>query len=231
MCGIASRRKAEELVLSGRVMVNGTAVKDYVQVNETDRVEVDGKIVRPEVFVYYMLNKPAGYITSKRDPQGRKTIFDLLKVENGVFPVGRLDMETEGLLLLTNDGEVTQILLHPSHEIDRVYEATVEGQVTDEERAALKRGIRLPYGYTAKMRIETIGSGSGKTDLRISIREGRKREIRRALRYLEHQVLSLKRISFGPVRIDPSLKTGEYRSLTAEEVKTLESLKNPNIRK
>ncbi len=231
MCGIASRRKAEELVLSGRVFVNGLRIKDYVQVSEGDRVEVDGKTIKPEKFVYYMLNKPAGYITTRDDPQGRKTVFDLLNVERGVFPVGRLDMDTEGLLLLTNDGEITQLLLHPRHEVDRVYEAAVEGFVKPEEVSALKKGIRLPYGYIAKMKAEIIKASSERTEIRVSIREGRKREIRRTFKYIDHRVLSLKRVSFGPVRIDPSLKTGEYRKLTDMEAGSLESLKTPDIKK
>ena len=221
MCGVASRRKAEELVKNGSVKVNGKKVNDYIKIDMEDAVEVNGKIVKPRTLVYYMLNKPSGYITTKKDPQKRKTVFDLLRVEDNVFPVGRLDRDTEGLLILTNDGELSQILLHPRYEVKRVYEALVEGTLNEKKVKMLKDGIDLPYGYMAKMEAEIVGEKSGLSSVRISIHEGRKREIRRVFKYLGHPVLFLKRVSFGPINLDPKIKSGKYRALTREEIDIL----------
>ena len=221
MCGIASRRKAEDLIRAGFVRVNGEKIKDYVEVEDGDVVEVNEKVVKPQNYVYYMFNKPVGYITTRKDPQGRKTVFDLVHVESSVFPVGRLDRDTEGLLLFTNDGELSQILLHPRYEVRRVYEALVEGVISKKKLEMLKSGVDLPYGYTAKMEAKVLREENGLTRVRILISEGRKREIRRAFKYLGHPIVSLKRVSFGPINLDARIKPGGYRELTREEVKTL----------
>lgn len=221
MCGISSRRKAEILVQSGKVSVNGTVIYDYVDVSDEDEVQVDGKKIFFKGKVYYMFNKPKGYITTKDDPQGRKTIFDLLDVESDVFPIGRLDVDTEGLLLLTNDGDLAQKLLHPRYEVPRIYKAIIVPQIGDGEIAELKRGISLPYGYDAKMKVKILSVDDKSTKIRIEIKEGKKREIRRTFKFLGHEVVSLKRVSFGPIKMDAHLKVGEYRMLSDLEIKQL----------
>ncbi len=226
MCGVASRRKAEELIRSGLVKVNGERIKDYIKVEDGDVVEVNGKIVKPQSYVYYMLNKPVGCITTRKDPQGRKTVFDLVHVKKSVFAVGRLDRDTEGLLLLTNDGELSQLLLHPRYEVKRTYEALVEGTINRKKLEMLKVGIDLPYGYTAKMNVKILGKEDGLTRVKIMIHEGRKREIRRAFKYLGHPIILLKRVSFGPIDLDTQIGPGEYRELTKEEVETLKKFVN-----
>lgn len=220
-CGIASRRKAEEFVKSGRVSVNGLKTLDYVDVSDDDEITVDGKRIDVKTKMYYMFNKPKDYITTKSDPQGRKTIFDLLKVSSDIFPVGRLDFDTEGLLILTNDGDIANKLLHPKYEVPRIYQAVVALCMNRDEVAELKRGISLPYGYTAKMEVKILSFDGQSTKIEINIKEGRKREIRRALKFLGHPVISLKRISFGPVKIDENLKSGEFRPLRDEEIHEL----------
>ncbi len=225
MCGITSRRKAEELVINGKVSVNGNTIHDFVSVSETDDVRVEGKKVAIREKVYYIFNKPAGYLTTKNDPQGRKTIFDILKIEPDIFPVGRLDADTEGLLILTNDGEMAQKLLHPRFEVPRTYELIVESKVEGEELKKLEEGITLPYGYKAKMKAKILRYEGLKTHLRVSINEGRKREIRRTFKFMVHPVIYLKRISFGPLNIG-DLPRGSFRKLTEKELKELREYVN-----
>jgi 23S rRNA pseudouridine2605 synthase len=225
MCGVASRRKAEELVKSGRITVNGKKVESYVQVSDKDTVKLDGKKIFPRKKVYYMFNKPVGYITTKSDPQGRKTVFDILKVEKDVFPVGRLDKDTSGLLLLTNDGEISQILLHPRYEIERVYVGVVAGVLLNSTIEKMREGIKLPYGYVSKMDVKTLKKADNISTVKITIRQGRKREIRRAFKFVGHEVLSLKRISFGPISLDENLKIGAWRKLNFKEINALENMK------
>ncbi len=221
MCGVAPRRKAEELVKSGCIKVNGQTIFDYVQIQLDDVVDVKGKVVEPRRHVYYIFNKPIGYITTKKDPQGRKTIFDLIDVDDDVFPVGRLDKDTKGLLVLTNDGDLSQILLHPRYEVDRIYEAKIEGCVERKMMEKMKKGMRLPYGYVSKMNVKTFKIANGTSKVKIVIQEGRKREIRRAFKFIDHPIIELKRVSFGPLKLDQNLKVGEYRQLTKEEEKFL----------
>ncbi len=225
---MASRRKAEELVKDGRVTINGKKVRDFVQVNEGDVVKVDGKVISPKKKLYYMFNKPIGYITTRSDPQGRKTIFDLLNVDKDVFPVGRLDKDTSGLLLLTNDGEVAQILLHPRYEIDRVYIANVKGVLSNKTVEKMRKGVRLPFGYTSKMEVEVLKKSGEMSVVKITIRQGKKREIRRAFKFVGHPIISLKRIAFGPISLDKNLKVGAYRGLNSNEIRALERLKKEN---
>ncbi len=224
MCGVASRRKAETLVMQGRVKVNGQVIHDYVQVENGDVVEVDGKRIKRRRKVYYMLNKPSGYLTTKYDPQGRKTVFDLVKVGKDVFPVGRLDKDTSGLLLFTNDGELAQRLLHPKFQVERVYVAEIVGNIKKETIQKMEKGLKLPYGYISRMKVSVLETKGDKTIVKISIKQGKKREIRRAFGFVKHEILKLKRTAFGPVKLEASLEEGKYRPLNAEEVASLKKL-------
>lgn len=220
MCGIASRRKAEAFVKEGRISVNGNTIHDFVSVSDEDDVRIDGKKVKIRKSVYYIFNKPVGYLTTKMDPQGRKTIFDILKIEPDTFPIGRLDVDTEGLLILTNDGDTAQKLLHPRFEVPRTYEVIVESRVENDEIKRLEEGVDLPYGYKAKMKVEILKFVGNQTILKVVIREGKKREIRRTFKFLGHPVVHLRRISFGPINLG-NLPLGSFRKLTDDEVKRL----------
>ncbi len=228
MCGVASRRKAEELIRQGRVKVNGKIVRDYVQVEAGDTVEADGKVVTVRRKVYYLFNKPIGYLTTKRDPQRRRTIFDLIDVEEDVFPVGRLDKDTCGLLLLTNDGEVAQHLLHPKFQVERTYVAVVAGKVEIDTLRHMEKGLKLPYGYVSRMHVEIVKREKEKTIVKISIKQGKKREIRRAFGFVGHQILMLKRIAFGPIVLDKKLPEGKYRPLSSKEIASLRKMTKKN---
>jgi pseudouridine synthase len=221
--GIASRREGERLILGGRVEVNGRVVTTLgVRVEpEHDRVRVDGRPVRPVGRrVYYLLNKPKGMITSSSDPEGRPTVVDLLQgVRERVFPVGRLDWNSEGLLILTNDGDLTYRLTHPANHVPKVYRVKVRGSLEEEGLKALRRGMVLDGRRTLPSRVERISSQVNSW-LEVTLYEGRKNQIRRMLERLGHRVQKLKRIAIGPIR-DRALKPGEWRRLTPDEVRRL----------
>lgn len=222
--GVASRRQAEAWLRAGRVRVNGSVVTEPgVKVDpDADVVEVDGRRVKPAPPVWIALHKPVGYVSTRRDPQGRPTIYDLLPREfSGLFHVGRLDVNSEGLLLLTNQGEVAHRLLHPRYGVDRLYEVEVEGDVTPGEIRRLLSGIQLEDGLARARAVERLpGSGRGTSRLRVTMREGRKREVRRLFAALGHRVRRLVRLSYGPVRLG-RLAPGRWRRLTAAEVSAL----------
>ncbi|MEW6275493.1 MAG: pseudouridine synthase [Bacillota bacterium] len=222
--GVASRRKCEELIQAGLVKVNdqivtrlGTSIDPAV-----DRVEVAGRPVqKPGEKVYILLNKPAGYVTTVHDPQGRPKVLDLLKnVRQRVYPVGRLDYETEGLLLLTNDGELAYALTHPRHQVQKTYLAWVSGVPPADKLAQMAKGMLLSDGPTAPARVKLKGKNKKGAVLEISIHEGRKRQVRRMCARIGHPVYRLKRIGLGPLALR-GLKPGEYRLLTPEEVAKL----------
>jgi len=221
--GIASRREGERLILGGRVEVNGRVVTTLgVRVEpEHDRVRVDGRPVRQAGRrVYYLLNKPKGLITSSSDPEGRPTVVDLLQgVRERVFPVGRLDWNSEGLLILTNDGDLTYRLTHPANHIPKVYRVKVRGSLAEDDLKALRRGMVLDGRRTLPARVERI-SAQVNSWLEVTLYEGRKNQIRRMLERLGHRVQKLKRIAIGPIR-DRALKPGEWRRLTPDEVRRL----------
>jgi 23S rRNA pseudouridine2605 synthase len=221
--GIASRREGERLIQAGRVEVNGrTSTLLGVRVDpERDQVRVDGRRVRSAgVRVYYLLNKPKGVITSAADPQGRPTVVELLQgVRDRIFPVGRLDWNTEGLLILTNDGELAYRLTHPSNHVAKVYRVKVKGAVADRDLQALRRGLPLDGRRTLPAKVERI-SGQTNSWLEVTLYEGRNNQIRRMFDRLGHRVQKLKRISIGPIR-DRALKPGEWRRLTPEEIRRL----------
>lgn len=224
-CGIASRRKAEELVLQGKVKVNGKVIKEIVTVDtEFDVIEVNGKVVKPEENkVYIMLNKPTGYITSAKDQFGRKTVVDLVDVKERIFPVGRLDYDTSGLLILTNDGEVANKLMHPSKEIDKVYIAEVEGVPTREEMERFKRGLKIEDYVTAPAKIKLLKIRDKTSIVEVIIHEGRNRQVRKMCSAIGHKVLKLKRVRIGSLELG-NLKEGEWRYLNSDEIEYLKSL-------
>ncbi len=223
--GIASRREAEKIILSGRIKVNGQLVKELgVKVDlSSDQVAVDGKKIRVQKKVYYLFNKPRGVITSMLDPEGRKTVADYFKnIPEKLFPVGRLDYNTEGLLLLTNDGELAQLLSHPKHVIKKTYRAEVLGLVSDELLDRLRLGLELEDGLTAPALVELVEYRQEKnqTVFDITIHEGRNRQVRRMCDAIGHAVRNLKRIKFAGLSLS-GLKRGGMRELDDREVKAL----------
>ena len=224
--GVASRRGSEDLMTAGRVTVNGEVVTELgAKVDPlADVVAVDGVVISAAGEpVYLMLNKPAGVITTMDDPQARRSVADLVPREPaGLFPVGRLDRDTTGLLLFTTDGEMAHRLLHPRHHVEKVYEATVEGAPDARSVARLAEGIELEDGPTSPARLRVLAPGRDSSRIEIAIREGRKRQVRRMFAAIGHPVLALHRVSFGPVGLG-DLSVGSHRTLTAEEVAALRS--------
>jgi 23S rRNA pseudouridine2605 synthase len=214
--GVASRRAAEELIRAGRVRVNGEVAGLATFVEPRDTVEVDGSPIEPEPLTYVLLHKPAGVVTTARDPQGRPTVVGLVDHERRVVPVGRLDADTTGALLLTNDGPLAHRLMHPRYEVDKVYEAEVEGEPSDEGLAQLTDGIELDDGGTAPARVRRLGPSL----VELTIHEGRKHQVKRMLQAVGHPVRRLHRKAYAGLTLD-GVAPGEWRELTAEEVAKL----------
>lgn len=229
-CGVASRRKAEELIISGRVTINGELITELsTTVDETkDIVEVDGvPINQEEKKVYILLNKPEGYITTVKDQFDRPSVLDILKdVEERVYPVGRLDYETSGLLILTNDGDLTYKLTHPKHEVEKTYLAMVNGIISHEEKRRFENGLQIEDYTTAKAKLKIVKADEEKnySVCKITIHEGRNRQVRKMCKAIGHPVRNLRRIQMGRINIR-GLEVGEYRNLTEDEVKYLKSVK------
>ncbi len=224
--GLASRREAERWIVQGRIRVNGTVAELGASADpDVDRVEVDGKPVRQaERKVYILLNKPVGYVTTMSDPEGRSVVSDLLGgVKERVVPVGRLDLTTEGLLLMTNDGELAQRLSHPSFHVDKTYLVRVRGDVTGDVVAQLGKGVLLDDGLTAPAKVEAGRKTGSHSWLKITIHEGRNRQVRRMCEALGFSVSRLKRIGYAFLD-DSELATGRYRLLTPKEVQRLKDL-------
>lgn len=223
--GIASRRKSEEMIRSGRVKVNGEVITTLGHKADPskDRIEVDGHSIAKETYVYLLFHKPKGVITSVEDPRGRKVVMDYIHgIHERVYPIGRLDYDTEGLLLLTNDGELTYKLLHPSHEFDKTYHATVQGVPTKEKLEQLASGVMLKDGMTAPAKVrllETLSHGK-ESVIELIIHEGQNRQVRRMCDAIRHKVTYLKRVKFGFLTLK-GVEQGEFRHLTAEEVQML----------
>ncbi len=226
-CGVASRRAAEKMILEGRVTVNGSVVDVMgARVDEArDSVCVDGIPVHPEESKHYIAyNKPVGEVTTVSDPEGRTTVMDKFRdYPVRLFPVGRLDYDSEGLLLLTNDGDMMNHVLHPSRLVNKVYLTKVSNRVTAEEIAALRKGVMIEGKMTSPASVRLIRENTFDTVLLISIHEGRNRQVRRMIDAIGHQVVSLKRVKFGPVELG-SLPAGMWRSLTAAEIEKLKQL-------
>lgn len=230
--GVASRRTCEEIIASGRVRVNGvTVVAPGTTVNPArDRIEVDGRALgRPENFVYILLNKPRGYLTTARDPRGRKKVTDLLEgVKERVFPVGRLDCDSEGLLLLTNDGDLTYRLTHPSHHVPKTYRVRVRGVPGPRDLDLLSGGVKLDDCMTAPAMICFVEEREGNALLEVTIHEGRNRQIRRMFDKIGYEVIRLKRVKMGNLTLG-DLKPGQYRRLGESEVRRLKKLAGSGI--
>lgn len=225
-CGVASRRKCEEIILSGKVKVNGNIICELgskVDVNN-DVVEYNGKIIKPEENkVYIMLNKPEGYITSVKDEKNRKTVIDLVNINERIYPIGRLDYDSSGLLLLTNDGDIYNKIIHPRVKIVKRYIAVVKGEFNKSEIDKFKKGIDIGGYITAPASIKIIKFEDNKTTVEIGIHEGKNRQIRKMCSALGHDVIALKRIAIGEIKLG-YLKRGEYRNLTKEELKYINNL-------
>ena len=215
--GIGTRKEIGKAVRAGRVTVNGQTVKNAaMQVTAEDEVSMDGVPVEYEEYVYYMLNKPAGVISATEDARER-TVLDLIseRQRKGLFPVGRLDRDTEGLLLITNDGGLAHRLLSPRHHVDKVYYARLDGPVGEAEKALFAQGLKVDEALTAlPAELEILEPA---TEVRVTIREGKFHQVKRMFEAVGREVLYLKRLSMGPLALDESLPKGDYRRLTAEE--------------
>ena len=222
-CGLASRRKAEQLITAGRVRVNGRIVRELGSkvVPGRDKVELDGRLVLPERLVYILLNKPRGVVSAASDPEGKPTVVDLVRDESArIYPVGRLDIQSEGALLLTNDGSLTSALLHPSRGVPKTYLARVRGLFTEEDLERIRAGVMLEDGPAKpdKARITRVTNSS--TWVEIVIHEGRNRIVRRMFEALDRQVARLIRTDFAGLKVD-KIKPGSYRRLKEDEVAAL----------
>jgi 23S rRNA pseudouridine2605 synthase len=215
--GLASRRLAEEMIAAGRVTLNGSVATLGDKGVAGDRIEVDAiPVVTDTSVVHYLLHKPAGVVSTADDPQGRQTVVDLVASDERVYPVGRLDYETEGLIIVTNDGDLTQRLTHPSFGVPKEYLAHVEGTPSRSALRTLREGVELDDGMTSPARVSMSQPGL----LRIIIHEGRNRQVRRMCDAVGHPVKRLVRVRIGPIS-DPSLEAGHWRELSRDEVRSL----------
>ncbi len=225
--GVASRRKSEEMIKKGMVQVNGKFMHDPATNIDPDEdvIYVRGIHIKPKNNkIYIMLNKPSGCVSTCQDEKGRKTVLEYVKdIKERIYPVGRLDFMSEGLLIMTNDGELTNKLTHPRHEITKRYYVVINGEITEGEKEHLERGINLEDGKTAPAHVKIMKSTETRSELTITIHEGRNRQVRRMFEALGKKVIFLKRISEGDLNLG-ELKRGKYRYLTDEEVRYLKSL-------
>lgn len=225
--GVASRRKCEEIIYSGKVKVNGILITEPGCKVDKDRdvIEVDGNIIKSfDEKLYILLNKPGGYITSVKDQFGRSTVLDLLKgIDTRLFPMGRLDYDTEGLLIMTNDGELTYRITHPKYNIDKTYRALVHGEVSKDDIKAFQKGITIADYVTAPAKMEIIRYSKGNSIVDITIHEGRNRQVRKMCSAIGHEVIRLKRIKIGEIKLG-ELKTGEWRYLSDLEIRYLKNI-------
>lgn len=226
LAGIASRRNCDEIIKQGRVRVNARLVKKLgtqIEPNK-DLVSVDNKPIRiKNEFVYYMLNKPLGVVTTVKDPLGRRTVLDCVpKTKKRIYPIGRLDYHTTGLILLTNDGNLAQKLIHPSFEFDKVYLATINGSLTDKQVQMLRDGVDIGDCVTRPAVVEIEKQQIGQTTYKIIIHEGKNRQIRRMFEAVGSKVIQLKRIAIGEIKLG-DLPIGHFRDLTDEEINYINS--------
>lgn len=227
LCGVTSRRKAEKLILEGKVKVNDKVVNELGTVIDIDKdkVKVNDKLIKPERNkVYIMLNKPIGYVTTLKDEQNRKIVTDLIEgVKERIYPVGRLDADTTGLLLLTNDGDITYKLTHPSNEVPKRYIAIVEGVPNKLELERFRKGLKIDGRYTSKAKIKIIRRYEDESILDITIHEGRNRQVKKMCEAINHPVKKLNRIAIGELELG-GLNLGEWRYLEDDEIEYLKNL-------
>jgi len=225
--GVASRRKCDEIILAGRVKINARVSKKLgVQVDPSnDIVTVDDRPIRIRgPFVYLMMNKPTGVVTTVSDPQGRDTVMDYLpKTDKRIFPIGRLDYNTSGLLLMTNDGDISQKLMHPSFELSKVYEATVEDELSNEAVSKLRNGVDIGGFVTSPAGVKLLKKSKNEVTYMITIHEGKNRQVRRMFEVVDSKVIKLRRVALGALKLG-DLAEGECRTLTEEEMEYLQSL-------
>lgn len=233
--GITARRKADELIFTGRVTVNmQTVTEPGTKINpEKDVVKVDGEKVKPQTeFIYVVLFKPRGYVTTTHDEKGRPTVMDLIGLNTRLYPIGRLDYDTDGVLLLTNDGEFSNMMMHPRHKIFKTYFAKLDKPIEENDERKLREGVMIDGKPTSRAKVRIIPN-TGDQNIWISIHEGRNRQVRRMLETLGYLVQRLKRVEYARIGLD-GLKPGEWRYLTPEELETAKKLatpKNPVFRK
>lgn len=223
--GVASRREVDRLIEEGAIKVNGEVASAGIKVSDRDEIYIRGKKIsnREEKKVYYLLNKPLDVLSSAKDDRGRTTVVDLIKCKERIFPVGRLDYNTSGLIILTNDGELFNRVIHPKAEVYKEYYAKVFGEIKDSAVEKLQRGIELEDGMTLPAYVKVLKKEKGKSELLISIREGRNRQVRRMLDAVKHPVIILRRERIGKLSLG-DLKVGQYRELTKGEIDYLYSL-------
>ena len=222
--GYTSRRKAEELITNNHVKVNGEVVNTLgIKVDEKDIIEIDGEVLKTDTLKeYYLLNKPREVICSVSDDKGRKTVIDLIKTNTRIYPVGRLDYDTTGLIILTNDGELANILMHPKHKIQKTYIAKIDGILNEEDFKQIRKGIKIDERILKvdHMKVKEIDKQKNTSLVEVTIHEGRNHIVRKLFATLGYDVLKLSRIAYGSLTLG-NLKSGEYRLLSHDEVKSL----------
>lgn len=225
-CGVASRRACDEMILEGRVKVNGKKIDTPgLEINEfNDAVTLDGRRITLVSKKYYiMLHKPKGYVTTVKDDKGRKTVMELIKIRSRLYPVGRLDYDTEGLLLLTNDGQLAYALTHPSHEVPKTYIAKIKGKISDTEVRQLRKGVEIDGRMTLPAVVKIIETDDEFSRVEVTIKEGRNHQIKKMFEVVGKEVVFLKRTAIGPLKLG-GLGRGEYKNLTSKEIEILKAI-------